>query len=167
MTDRRSFVAWLGTLATALRWPRAGSPTPVLRAVPTVLYRQPDGRSNLVRVTVTGLDAPAARARVTGRRGVGTPGGANAVPDRPGSRQAARGPPARATRAAAPVDAVLDRFEPYRPRTHRPARALCRSAPPQPRRGTGAPADPSRFPMDGGVRASAGLLRGASRAGGG
>src|SRR5881275_593635 len=76
MTDRRSFVAWLGPLATALRWPRAGSPTPVLRAVPTVLYRQPDGRSNLVRVTVTGLSAPAARARVTDRRGalVGTAG---------------------------------------------------------------------------------------------
>src|SRR5438477_623518 len=76
MTDRRSFVAWLGTLATALRWPRAGSPTPGLRAVPTALYRQPEGRSNLVRVTVTGLDAPAARARVTDRRGalVGTAG---------------------------------------------------------------------------------------------
>src|SRR5207248_1990262 len=84
MTDRRSFVAWLGTLATALRWPRAGSPTPVLRAVPTVLYRQPDGRSNLVRVTVTGLDAPAARARVTDRRGalVGTAG---LLPDAGGS----------------------------------------------------------------------------------
>jgi len=83
MTDRRSFVAWLGTLATALRWPRAASPTdpggrttPVVRATPTVLYRQPDGRSNLVRVTVVGLDAPAARARVTDRRGalVGTAG---------------------------------------------------------------------------------------------
>src|SRR5256714_14316483 len=79
MTDRRSFVAWLGTLATALRWPRAASPTdpggrttPVVRATPTVLYRQPAGRSNLVRVTVVGLDAPAARARVTDRRvGVG------------------------------------------------------------------------------------------------
>jgi len=75
-TDRRSFVAWLGTLTTALRWPRQASPTPVLRAVPTPLYRQPDGRSNLVRVTVTGLDAPAARARVTDGRGalVGTAG---------------------------------------------------------------------------------------------
>ncbi|PYO29066.1 MAG: hypothetical protein DMD73_03345, partial [Gemmatimonadetes bacterium] len=80
-----SFVAWLGTLATALEWPRgasraprrgAGNPTPMLRAIPTVLYRQPDGRSNLVRVAVTGLDAPAARARVTDRRGtlVGTAG---------------------------------------------------------------------------------------------
>jgi len=85
MTDRRSFVAWLGTFATVLEWPRgtsraprrgAGNPTPMLRAIPTVLYRQPDGRSNLVRVAVTGLDAPAARARVTDRRGtlVGTAG---------------------------------------------------------------------------------------------
>src|SRR2546430_15796562 len=114
MTDRRSFVAWLGTLATALRWPRAGSPTPVLRAVPTALYRQPEGRSNLVRVTVTGLDAPAARARVTDRRGalVGTagpfppaggpggargggapPGGATPCHSGPGGRQERGGPP--------------------------------------------------------------------------
>src|SRR5437763_67887 len=89
MTDRRSFVAWLGTLATALQRPRAAAasvspfpspsptaPGPILRALPTALYRQPDGRSNLIRVTVTGLDAPAARARVTDRRGtlVGTAG---------------------------------------------------------------------------------------------
>ena len=40
------------------------------------LYQQPDGRNNLVRVTVAGLDAPAARARVIDRRGtpVGTAG---------------------------------------------------------------------------------------------
>src|SRR5256885_2872269 len=89
MTDRRSFVAWLGTLATALKRPRAAAsslapfpspsptaPGPILRALPTALYRQPDGRSNLIRVMVTGLDAPAARARVTDRRGtlVGTAG---------------------------------------------------------------------------------------------
>src|SRR5207247_1362168 len=39
-------------------------------------YQQPDGRNNLVRVAVTGLDTPAARARVTDRRGtlVGTAG---------------------------------------------------------------------------------------------
>ena len=97
MTDRRSFVAWLGTLATALEWPRSASPpaadhapgdrAPVLRAVPTALYRQPDGRSNLVRVAVTGLDAPAARARVTDRRGalVGTAG---LLPDEGGTRLA-------------------------------------------------------------------------------
>ena len=79
MTNRRGFVARLGALAAALKWPRAASatpPGPILRAIPTVLYRQPDGRSNLVRVLVTGLDAPAARARVTDRRGtlVGTAG---------------------------------------------------------------------------------------------
>src|SRR5438270_8591836 len=81
MTDRRSFVAWLGTLAAALQRPRAAAappepPGPTLRALPTALYRQPDGRNNLIRITVTGLDAPAARARVTDRRGtlVGTAG---------------------------------------------------------------------------------------------
>src|SRR2546429_9300852 len=95
MTDRRSFVAWLGTLATALRWPRAGSPTPVLRAVPTVLYRQPEGRSNLVRVTVTGLDAPAARARVTDRRGaLAGPAGRFPPPGAPRPPRAGGGPPA-------------------------------------------------------------------------
>src|SRR5206468_2622686 len=51
-------------------------PPVVIEAVPTVLYQQPDGRNNLVRITVTGLEAPAARARVTDRRGrlVGTAG---------------------------------------------------------------------------------------------
>ena len=49
---------------------------PGIDARPTSLYRQPDGRANLVRVTVAGLDAPAARARLTDRRGalVGTAG---------------------------------------------------------------------------------------------
>src|SRR2546427_10433429 len=58
--------------------PRSALPAPpvVIEAVPTVLYQQPDGRNNLVRITVTGLEAPAARARVTDRRGrlVGTAG---------------------------------------------------------------------------------------------
>src|SRR5207247_1522050 len=42
----------------------------------TALYQQPDGRNNRVRITVTGLEAPAGRARVTDRRGrlVGTAG---------------------------------------------------------------------------------------------
>ncbi|OLD94429.1 MAG: hypothetical protein AUG79_08995 [Gemmatimonadetes bacterium 13_1_20CM_4_69_16] len=57
---------------------RSALPAPpvVIEAVPTVLYQQPDGRNNLVRITVTGLEAPAARARVTDRRGrlVGTAG---------------------------------------------------------------------------------------------
>jgi hypothetical protein len=78
MSDRRSFIAWLGAVAAAFR--RAGAPAagpePIIEATPTALYQQPDGRNNLVRVTVTGLDAPAARARVTDRRGtlVGTAG---------------------------------------------------------------------------------------------
>src|SRR2546427_12118340 len=77
MTHRRSFVAWLGSLPLL---PRHGSlrsrPSIVIEATPTALYQQPDGRNNLVRVAVTGLDAPAARARVTDRRGtlVGTAG---------------------------------------------------------------------------------------------
>ena len=75
MTDRRSFIAWLGSLPVVggPRSPR-GAPPIVIEATPTALYQQPDGRNNLVRVAVTGLDAPAARARVTDRRGalVGT-----------------------------------------------------------------------------------------------
>src|SRR6267154_2270297 len=77
MTDRRRFVAWLGSLPLAggHRRLRAAPPI-VIDATPTALYQQPDGRNNLVRVAVTGLDAPAARARVTDRRGmlVGTAG---------------------------------------------------------------------------------------------
>ena len=70
MIGRREF---LGTLASAsIRARRA----PGIDARPTALYQQPDGRTNLVRITVTGLDAPAARARLTDRRGalVGTAG---------------------------------------------------------------------------------------------
>ena len=77
MTDRRSFVAWLGSLPLVGRHrPSRAAPPIVIDATPTALYQQPDGRSNLVRVAVTGLDAPAARARVTDRRGtlVGTAG---------------------------------------------------------------------------------------------
>src|SRR5690349_22462389 len=72
MIDRRRFVAWLGSLPLVRHRP----PTVGIAAIPTALYQQPDGRNNLVRVTVTGLEAPAARARVTDRRGtlVGTAG---------------------------------------------------------------------------------------------
>ena len=71
MIDRREFV---GALAGALVAPQGR--TPGIDARPTALYRQPDGRANLVRITVTGLDAPAARARLTDRRGalIGTAG---------------------------------------------------------------------------------------------
>jgi hypothetical protein len=76
MTDRRSFLQWLAGLPAVGRSLSPLAPAPVLAATPTALYRQPDGRHNLVRITVTGLDAPAARARVTDRRGalVGTAG---------------------------------------------------------------------------------------------
>ncbi len=76
MTDRRTFLQWLAGLPAVGRSFSPLAPAPVLAATPTALYRQPDGRHNLVRITVTGLDAPAARARVTDRRGalVGTAG---------------------------------------------------------------------------------------------
>src|SRR2546427_11453944 len=78
MTDRRAFLQWLGGLPvlgrhlSPLASPRAvrgGSAPPTVVATPTALYQQPEGRRNLVRITVTGLDAPAGRARVTDRRG--------------------------------------------------------------------------------------------------
>ena len=80
MTDRRSFLGRLAAASAVLgqRFWRSGpaAPKPVIEARPSALYQQPDGRQNLVRVTVTGLAAPAARARVTDRHGalVGTAG---------------------------------------------------------------------------------------------
>ena len=72
MMDRRSFVEALAA-AGLVRPPRGG---PGIDARPTALYQQPDGRNNLVRLTVAGVDAPAGRARLTDRRGalVGTAG---------------------------------------------------------------------------------------------
>jgi len=74
--DRRAFLAWLGTLPVLRRSAAATEQQPVIEVRPTALFQQPDGRKNLVRVTVSGLSAPAARARVTDRRGalVGTAG---------------------------------------------------------------------------------------------
>src|SRR2546425_1677836 len=78
MTDRRAFLRWLGSLPVLGRHPPplpsapaggGGSAPPSVVATPTALYQQPEGRRNLVRITVTGLDAPAGRARVTDRRG--------------------------------------------------------------------------------------------------
>jgi hypothetical protein len=65
MTDRRGFVAWLAALPTR----RHIAPAPLVEARPTALYEAPAGRRNLVRITVSGLAAPAARARVIDRRG--------------------------------------------------------------------------------------------------
>src|SRR3989441_9456009 len=92
MTDRRAFLQWLGGLPVLGRYlsplasPRAvrgGSAPPTVVATPTALYQQPEGRRNLVRITVTGLDAPAGRARVTDRRGA-LVGSAGLLPARPG-----------------------------------------------------------------------------------
>src|SRR2546421_11718292 len=75
--DRRSFLAWAATIPV-LRRSIFGTPSqqPVIELRPTALFQQPDGRKNLVRITVAALSAPAARARVTDRRGalVGTAG---------------------------------------------------------------------------------------------
>src|SRR2546427_9049262 len=76
-TPRRSFLGGLAALPTGGRVGRPGSaPPPGIEVRPSALYQQPDGRRNLVRITVAGLDSPAARARVTDRRGalVGTAG---------------------------------------------------------------------------------------------
>src|SRR3954464_5601018 len=71
--DRRTFLGWLATLPV---WRHSHAPPPVVDVRPTALFQQPDGRRNLVRIVVSGLSAPAARARVTDRRGalVGTAG---------------------------------------------------------------------------------------------
>src|SRR3989475_486821 len=78
MKDRRTFLRWLGGLPVLGRYlsplpspqpGRGGGAPPTVVATPTALYQQPEGRRNLVRIAVTGLDAPAGRARVTDRRG--------------------------------------------------------------------------------------------------
>jgi len=71
MPDRRTFFGWLAATTASARTAAARTlaPAPVVEAHPTALYLQPDGRKNLVRVTVSGLDAPAARARITDRHG--------------------------------------------------------------------------------------------------
>src|SRR5438309_7058415 len=75
-SDRRTFLGLLSSLAGSLASKRRGSQQPVIEVRPTALFQQPEGRKNLVRITVSGLSAPAARARVTDRRGalVGTAG---------------------------------------------------------------------------------------------
>src|SRR2546421_463335 len=108
MTHRRSFVAWLGSLPLLPRHRSLRSTPPiVIEATPTALYQQPDGRNNLVRVAVTGLDAPAARARLTDRRGtlVGTAG---LLPTRAGLAGQMRGPRSLAARAEFPRPAAGD-----------------------------------------------------------
>src|SRR5216117_2178826 len=75
-SDRRTFLGLLSSLAGSLASKRRNSQQPVIEVRPTALFQQPEGRKNLVRITVSWLSAPAARARVTDRRGalVGTAG---------------------------------------------------------------------------------------------
>lgn len=75
-SDRRTFLGLLSSLAGSLASKRHETQQPVIEVRPTALFQQPEGRKNLVRITVSGLSAPAARARVTDRRGalVGTAG---------------------------------------------------------------------------------------------
>src|SRR6266513_3209248 len=75
-SDRRTFLGLLSSLAGSLASKRPQTQQPVIEVRPTALFQQPEGRRNLVRITVSGLSAPAARARVTDRRGalVGTAG---------------------------------------------------------------------------------------------
>ena len=68
MTERRQFLSSLAASLTGLAFPRIERATaPLVTAATTVFYANPDGRTNLVRFVVTGLDAPAGRMRVYGR----------------------------------------------------------------------------------------------------
>src|SRR2546430_11925850 len=96
MKDRRTFLRWLGGLPVLGRYlsplpspqpGRGGGAPPTVAATPTALYQQPDGRRNLVRIAVTGLEAPPGRARGAGRGGAprGTAGPPPAGPRPPGA----------------------------------------------------------------------------------
>src|SRR2546427_6025869 len=80
-SDRRTFLGVLSSLTGWTALARRPAQQPVIEVRPTALFQQPEGRKNLVRITVSGLSAPAARARVTDRRGalVGTAGGVSAA----------------------------------------------------------------------------------------
>src|SRR6267154_842620 len=59
-SDRRTFLGLLSSLAGSLASRRAQTQQPVIEVRPTALFQQPEGRKNLVRITVSGLSAPAA-----------------------------------------------------------------------------------------------------------
>src|SRR3989442_15054432 len=105
MKDRRTFLRWLGGLPVLGRYlsplpspqpGRGGGAPPTVAATPPALYPQPEGRRNLVRIAVTGLAAPAGRARGTGRRGAPL-GRAGLLPAGPGPRGGGGVPPAAAS----------------------------------------------------------------------
>src|ERR1044072_5675746 len=95
--SRRRFMRWLATLPLARESTFGLSQQPAVDARPTALFQQPEGRKNLVRITVTGVAAPAARASVTDRHGalVGT-AGLLPAPGRPALPGRGRGAPAAA-----------------------------------------------------------------------
>lgn len=77
--DRRSFLATLSAVGGWLAvpaWTKGGSSTLRVEAASTLFYAHPDGASNLVRFTITGVAAPAGRLRVydRSRRLLGTAG---------------------------------------------------------------------------------------------
>src|SRR6266480_2122426 len=75
-SDRRTFLELLSAVAGWATVHRREPQQAVIEVRPTALFQQPEGRKNLVRIIVSGVSAPAARARVTDRRGalVGTAG---------------------------------------------------------------------------------------------
>src|SRR6266702_2564716 len=75
-SDRRTFLGFVASVAGWMAPRLREQQQPVIEVRPTALFQQPEGRKNLVRITVSGLNAPAARARVTDRHGalVGTAG---------------------------------------------------------------------------------------------
>src|SRR5256885_16478026 len=75
-SDRRTFLGVLSSLTGWTALARGPAQQPVIEVRPTALFQQPEGRRNHVRTAGAGLSAPAARARVTDRRGalVGTAG---------------------------------------------------------------------------------------------
>ncbi|HSD30482.1 MAG TPA: hypothetical protein VLB49_01120 [Gemmatimonadales bacterium] len=89
MSDRRTFLGRLAAAAAASglrQYPAtaAALADPTIEVRPSALYQQPDGRKNLVRITVSGLAAPAARATVTDRHGA-LVGAAGLLPSRDGT----------------------------------------------------------------------------------
>ncbi|MGE5759557.1 MAG: hypothetical protein ACM37V_04255, partial [Gemmatimonadota bacterium] len=89
MSDRRTFLGRLAGAAAAggLRHhpaTAAAAAETIIEVRPSALFQQPDGRKNLVRISVSGLAAPAARATVTDRHGA-LVGAAGLLPSRDGT----------------------------------------------------------------------------------
>src|SRR5882672_3285146 len=137
-SDRRTFLGLLSSLAGSLASKRRESQQPVIEVRPTALFQQPEGRKNLVRITVSGLSAPSRRAgrhggtvavragRDAERRSVGAALGAVGFSDRRRSRARPRGSAATAADTRETLDALLASVDPHRRRLHRSAGARAR-----------------------------------------